>query len=678
MEILAPAGGMEQLIAAIRCGADAVYLGAKAFNARGNAENFENLKEAVSYCHARSVKVYVAVNTLVADDELPALRRVLRDVQESCADAVIIQDLAACRLVRECCPGLSMHASTQMTIHNKAGAQALERLGFSQVVLARELTIDEIRAIHEATSLQLEVFIHGALCMSMSGACYLSSMLGGRSGNRGVCAQPCRLDFTAGNRGHALSLKDLSAIDHLSALREAGVSAVKIEGRMKGPEYVAAAVIAVREAMSGRPYDAQELAAVFSRGGFTDGYLTGKRDLSMFGVRSDADTEASRRAQSAFRSRYQRERPAVPIHMALSLSAKGTQLTASDGALCVTIQGEAPQAANDMPTDYARAFRSLSKSGDTPFYLSDLTLSSDPSEDPPNGWMLPASSLNALRREALEKLLKARQAPMERLFFEQPLPHFAPHKARETPALYARFQSASQLPESVKTDRVVLPLFEISGETVGRFGDKLVAELPAALFPGEETAAREKLLSLKADGLSMALCEQLGAVRIARETGLSVIGGAMLNILNSLSLAEYAALGVSEATVSFELHHQRITALAEGIPRGAVAYGYLPLMRLRCCPAQGPHGCGACDGHPALTDRKGISFPLVCHQRRFQTLLNSIPLNLAGTPLPGIDFQMLYFTIESPETCGRIIEDFITKKAPDTDRTRGLYYRKLI
>jgi putative protease len=287
-EILAPAGGREQLLAAVRCGADAVYLGAKNFNARRNAENFEeeSLADTVAYCHARNVAVHVALNTLVMDSELPLLEAEAASIAESGADAVIAQDLAAAKLIRERCPGIALHASTQMTVHNLAGIHMLEDLGFSRVVLARELSFEEIAMLVSQAAIETEVFVHGALCMCVSGGCYLSSVLGGRSGNRGLCAQPCRLDFDNGERGHALSLKDMSYITHIKELAEAGVASLKIEGRMKRPEYVAAAVTACREALAGREPDLDTLRAVFSRQGFTDGYYTGRRTTEMFGYRS--------------------------------------------------------------------------------------------------------------------------------------------------------------------------------------------------------------------------------------------------------------------------------------------------------------------------------------------------------------------------------------------------------
>ena len=294
-EILAPAGNEEQLRASVFAGADAVYLGASGFNARRRAGNFgdDALREAIAFCHERGVRVYVTVNILISDGELEELISLARLLNDAGADGVILQDLAAAAVFRRCCPQMRLHASTQMTIHNAAGMRALRELGFSRAVPARELELCELSALSGAAGLEVESFVHGALCMSVSGCCYISSMLGGRSGNRGLCAQACRLNFKARGREYALSLKDMSYIDRIGELSDAGVCSLKIEGRMKRPEYAAAAVNACVQARAGEPYDLRNLQDVFSRSGFTDGYLDGRRDLSMFGYRRYEDVTAA-------------------------------------------------------------------------------------------------------------------------------------------------------------------------------------------------------------------------------------------------------------------------------------------------------------------------------------------------------------------------------------------------
>ena len=326
MEVLAPVGAREQLIAAVRSGADAVYLGTKDFNARKNADNFDgdDLKEAIKYAHGRGVRVYVALNTVITDSELQTAVDTVKAVATAGADAVIVQDLAMYRIVKEVCPDMPLHASTQMSVHNVEGAKELEKLGFCRIVPARELSLDELRAIRENVGIELEVFVHGALCMSVSGQCYFSAMLGSRSGNRGRCAQPCRLPFKLkGGNGYALSLKDSSLCNYLKELEAMGVKSAKIEGRMKRPEYVSAAVRACREGLdNGKVSEktAETLKSVFSRTGFTDGYYKGKRDKNLFGYRQKEDvTSATNKLLSEIRNSYKDEPKAVGLNMSLSL-----------------------------------------------------------------------------------------------------------------------------------------------------------------------------------------------------------------------------------------------------------------------------------------------------------------------------------------------------------------------
>ena len=319
MQILAPAGNADSLAAAVRSGADAVYLGAGAFNARRNAENFGpgGLKAAIEYCHGRGVEVHVTLNTLIRDEEREAFLQTAREVIEAGADAVIVQDMGAAAYLRRLCPELPLSASTQMAIHNAAGAKKMEEMGFFQAVLARELSLKEIKYIHDNTNIRLETFVHGAHCMSVSGMCYMSAALGERSGNRGLCAQPCRLNFVCRGREYALSLKDLSFVAHIKELEQAGVTTLKIEGRMKRPEYVAAAVTAVRQARAGEQPDMEGLKKIFSRSGFTDGYLMGRRNLSMFGVRTEADARESRDVLGQMAGLYRREFPGVGVDITL-------------------------------------------------------------------------------------------------------------------------------------------------------------------------------------------------------------------------------------------------------------------------------------------------------------------------------------------------------------------------
>lgn len=674
-EILAPVGGAEQLLAAVRCGADAVYLGGKLFNARRNAANFgeTDLSEGVAYCHARGVKVYVTVNTLVMDSERESLEEEAARIAASGADAVIIQDMAVLRLFAGRYPSIKRYASTQTAVHNVDGARFLRDLGFDSVVLARELTLPEMEAVCSAVPLKMEAFIHGAHCMSVSGACYLSSMLGGRSGNRGLCAQPCRLDWRCGKREYALSLKDLSLIPHIREMADAGVNSFKIEGRMKRPEYVAAAVTACKNALEGRAYDTETLRAVFSRGGFTDGYLTGQRDGTMFGYRTKEDVTGAEGVLKGLAALYRAETPRVPVDARFTLREDGAALTVSDGQNEASAHFGAPERAAHRPLDEETAKRSLSKMGGTPFYVRDFRVSLA------EGLTLPASALNAMRREALDALLARRgaTAPHE----ARPFAFTAPRRyaaAAKEPALWGRFCAAGQLARADAFDQLLLPAEEITPALIERLGGKLVAELPAMLFPCDEATFEKRLEGLVALGVRAMYANNIYGVELGRRLGCRVHGGFGLNVTNTEALLQYEALGVSSMTVSFELSMAKLRALGGTLPRGAVCYGRLPLMHFRNCPVRAAIGCAGCGGTGTLTDRFQVDFPVACAQKRGSVLLNSVPLDIADKALGGLDYRLLYFTVEAAREAEAITERFLHAQKTEKPHTGGLYYRELL
>ena len=667
MEVLAPAGGREQLIAAVYSGADAVYLGTKGFNARRKADNFgeDELKKAVAWCHGRGVRVHVTVNTLVTDSELPALFDTVREVAGSGADAVILQDLAAAALFREHVPDLPRHASTQMSIHNADGARLAQELGFSRVILARELSLAEIKRIREAVDIELECFVHGALCMGVSGQCLLSAFLGDRSGNRGLCAQPCRLDFRAGERGYALSLKDACLIPHCRELAEAGVTSLKIEGRLRRPEYVAAAVDACRKALRGEEPELGDLERVFSRSGFTDGYLRGKRDLSMFGRRTEEDKADSAAVLGKLSGLYRRENSRVRVDMALKLKpGEPVELTASDGQRSVTVTGPAPEPVRSQAPDFRGQ---LERTGGTPFLLGELALDADP------GW---TAKLNPLRREALDKLLEAREQtapwPVEGEFLPPP-----PGRNRAQPKLRLRFETKEQFFDLPEAEALYLPIEELDGELTEAYGHKLIGELPRLVFPGGEKALEEKLLALEERGLRTLCAGNPGTVRLGRRLGFRISGGFDLNILNSRALSEWAALGIGETLLSPEIRMAGVEKLGGSIPKGIVAYGHLPLMLYRCCPMQGKKGCLGCDGRRQLTDRQGEKFTVLCHRKQFSSLLNPVPLYVSDRDLRGLDFQLAYFTVEDAGTCRAVAARMAAGEPFEGRRTLGPYYRSM-
>lgn len=680
-EILAPAGGEAQLRAAVLCGADAVYLGLRGFNARAGAENFDEntLPQTVGWCHARGVRVYVTLNTLVTDRELPQWLHSLDAVAAAGVDGVLVQDLGLARIIRQRYPTLPLHASTQMTIHNLAGARLLEEMGFAQVVLARELSKEEIAAICAGTSMRCEVFVHGALCMSVSGQCYLSSVLGERSGNRGRCAQPCRLDFKSHGRGYALSLKDLTLTDRLRELEALGVASFKIEGRLKRPEYVAAAVTACRQSLAGEVPDLETLQSVFSRSGFTDGYYTGQRDLSMFGTRTREDAAAAAAVLGKLSALTRNEVGRLPVDMVLTMApGEPATLAVTDGTHRVEVAGEVPQTALTRPTDEELARRALEKCGGTPFYLQDLTCHIG------EGLMLPLSALNRLRAAALTALAEARSVVV-------PYPQ-APASAGEpagrarpagAPRLGCRLAAAAQMTPAIRrgAGRLSLPLHELAErpELLETGAERWVAELPAFCAPQQEEAVMRALRKLKEQGLTATLCGNLGSLLMAREAGLRIIGDYGLNIINSPAAQQAAALGCDEITLSFECERNAARNIHSPIPIGVIAYGRLPLMLLRNCPGKTAAGCGDCRGINHITDRRGEDFPLQCQNRQYTHLLNPRPLFLSDR-LPEwdfCDFLTLRFTTETPAECDEVLKMYQTGAAPAGSFTRGLYYRTL-
>lgn len=403
IEILAPAGSMEALTAAVRCGANAVYLGTKELNARRTADNFDSaqLQQAVNYCHSHNVRVYLTANILVSDSEMRTACQTIKEALDCPVDGFIVQDLGLAKVIRENFPAAKLHASTQCSVNTPEGVKALEKLGFSRVVIPREMSIDEIREIRKSTNAELELFVHGALCMCVSGQCYLSAMIGGRSGNRGLCAQPCRLAFSADNSGSFdLSLKDLSLISRIKEIENAGIISLKIEGRMKRPEYVAAAVTACKKAIDGR-FDANDekiLKSVFSRSGFTDGYFTGKR-LDMFGTRQKEDVVSAKEVLKDLSHLYDNENPLIPVDFQLVFKAnQPILLTAETDNAKAELSSDVPEAALNRPLSEEDLKQRISKLGGTQYYMRSFEA------DMEDGLIVRAGTLNKLRRDIVEKL----------------------------------------------------------------------------------------------------------------------------------------------------------------------------------------------------------------------------------------------------------------------------------
>ena len=679
IEILAPCGSFAALTAAVRSGADAVYLGLDRFSARAFADNFDEytLARAVRYCRLHGVKVHTAVNTLVSDDELEGALKAAQSAYEAGVDAFIVQDLGLAALIKKACPGAELHASTQLTVHTPEGARFLYENGFDRVVLAREMSRQEIAGVVKSCPVQTEVFVHGALCMCVSGQCYLSAMLGGRSGNRGRCAQPCRLPFSVkGGTGHDLSLKDNCIINSLKELEELGVTSAKIEGRMKRPEYVAAAVSACREAAdSGRADDESldRLRSVFSRSGFTDGYYTGRLGREMFGTRSKDDvTAATDKLLARIRTEYKDEAQSRDVSFTLIIEyGKPSKLTAESGGKTVTVTGDLPQKAQKVALSAEKAQAQLSKTGGTAFRAAEVKARLG------EGLTLPASEINAMRRGALEKLTALFEQPPERKREDVLIPAVKPYRKSGKTALRACFKSCF-VPEDFKEcELVFVPLFSDIGEIarLKESGFNVGVKVPRVIFGGEE-AAEKVLLDAKAAGVTDAWCGNIGTAALALRLGMSVHGGFSLNVFNSQSLDFLEKAGLEDTEVSIELTAKQIARLGGTIRRGVAAYGHLPLMITRNCPNKNGSGCSKCGGRSTITDRRGTQFTLMC-EGGCTELLNSDALVLSDKldDFACADFLTLCFTYETPEECVRILDMYRSGGKSGGNLTRGLYYR---
>ena len=685
IEILAPVGNEEMLRAAVFSGADAVYLGFSGFNARTSANNFDadTLKDAVRFCHARGVAVHVALNTTVYGGELPALEAAIRAVAASGADAVICQDLAVATLIGRIAPQLPRHGSTQMSVHSLQGALELKELGFTRVVLARELSLPEVEHITKHCGIETECFVHGALCMCVSGQCYMSAFLGGRSGNRGSCAGPCRLPFEANalpegkpGRLHHLSLKDNSVIDQLDRLQALGVASAKIEGRLRTPEYVAAAVSACLAGREGRAYDRDLLKNAFSRSGFTSGYLDGKIDGTMFGVRSEADAEQTKKTLPMLRELYRRERSRVPVKMKLEIEEGGEKLTVmdADGNKAFAYGDAEPQPARTDPTESLH--RSLAKTGGTPFAASaeDITVEMDGGP-----WFVPGSAVNELRREALDALLKKREVLRPWPTTDEHVPALPLRTLPSRRTLRARFENWEQVPERALggIEYLILPIAQ-ADRVPREWRAKTLLELPRVMFGRLEEDTARRIAATQDAGFAGYEVSNIAHLRLCR--GLPMSGSFGLNITNQLAAQFYADNGLGSMLILPEVKDSDISTIApthdgRPVPTGVLVYGHMPLMVTRACPLQNIHDCAHCDKTGVLTDRKAKKFPVRCGLG-VRTIYNPVPIYMGDKPgALTVDYGVAYFTLESREEAAQIL-DMIRTHAPfEGDFTRGLYFK---
>lgn len=689
-ELLAPAGSMESLQAAVRCGADAVYVGAKQFSARANAENFDAiaLKEAAQICHLSGVKLYLALNTLLFDDEFSGLDALIAAMADAGIDACIVQDFGVAAYLQKCIPQMPLHASTQMTIHTVSGVKAAARLGFRRVVLARELSCDKIAEICSAANamgVEIEVFVHGAHCMSVSGQCFLSAAMGGRSANRGCCAQPCRLSFTADEvqrNAHALSLRDMCLIDSVDKLCEIGVSSLKIEGRMKRPEYVAAAVSAYRDALDGRKPDIETLRAVFSRSGFTDGYFANRR-VNMFGTREKEDVLAAQTVYRQLHELYQKPRKTTVLDASYRIvEGQASALTVTDDeGHSATACGEFPQIAETRPSDLEHLQQSFQKLGDTIYSSGRVSAVLD------GQTMLSTASLNALRRAACEELNQCRikeNTPIyQRKAWDTPI--LRKNRVKIKPKIWLQIRKFQQLQSlgslADKIDRFLIPLNELS--SFMNMGVKIPYEkciiVPPRYIVNEKQISM-LLQSAKKLGFSDVLCNHIGVVEVGRELDMVLHGGFGLHISNQYAFASPLLDSLEDVLISPETPWNFVKRLSlQEHPVGCVVYGKLPLMLTRNCPIQAQVGCKSCQH--TLFDRKGSRLFTGCSRYGdnpdYTEIFNSVPIWTADK-MDLFDFSeylLLSMSSELPEQTRDIVSAYVdgTSQYMPEKFTRGFH-----
>ena len=691
IELLSPAGSMEALRAAVCNGADAVYLGADTFNARINARNFSaaDLQEAVVYCHVRGVKVHLTLNTLVLDREMPRAAELIRLAASCGVDAFIVQDLGMVSLCRQLAPDVPIHASTQMSIHSLEGVMEAAALGCSRVVLARELPAEEIAHICKKSPVEIEVFVHGALCMCYSGQCYLSSVIGRRSGNRGQCAQPCRLPYGYGrfeSTRYPLSLKDNCLAGELDELRRMGVASIKIEGRMKRPEYVAIVTRAYRTVLNGgklTPSDLQELETAFSRQGFTDGYFRGQTGSDMFGRRQEGEDTADLFASA--RATYEQGEPQrIGVRFyAMIRRGEPAQLAVEDpdGNLCRT-RGPVPEQAVYRSLTPQDLEQQLKKTGGTPYLCTAVRSSLDPD------LMLPASAINAMRRDVIAELTakRGRAAPARLNAYDEP-PRY--DGIAGEPQLTIAVRTAGQITSrmlSMKPTVLYVPLSELAEhpDLPQRVGveTQLAAILPRVIWSGELAPVARQLRTVYEMGVRQVLAGNLGQLHIARAAGFAVRGDFGLNIVNSRAMRYLREQGLDSQLLSFELTLPQIRDISKAVPAELLIYGRLPLMLMENCVMKNRTGICACQtGTVRLVDRVGEEFPIVKDPGTCRNvLLNGKKLYLLDKKdaLRGMGLWALrlQFTTENPGEIDKVLMDYQGRAVFDAGSyTRGLYSR---
>ena len=690
IELLSPAGSPESVIAAVQNGADAVYLGLGDFNARRGAKNFtdEEFRKAMRYCRVRGCKVYVTLNTLVGDREMQAAVDAARLASDEGADGLIVQDLGMSAAIRRALPDIPLHASTQMSIHNLAGVEAAAEMGMTRAVLARELSLEQIRFITQHASIETEVFVHGALCFCHSGQCYMSALIGRRSGNRGACAQPCRMQYSLGGRmdDYPLSLKDNCLVDRLQELEDAGVASLKIEGRMKRPEYTAIVTQIYAKALKEHRKPTREemntLEQAFSRDGFTQGYLNGDRK-DMFGVRGEPERETEKLFNAARRNYAEGEARRVPVHFytVCETDQPIRAIAFDDDGHRAIAEGPVPEEAKRQGLTETYLTDQMIKTGGTPYQVVENRAKVD------RGLFLPAAAINELRRKLISQLSEARsEAPTRRSLAMPPPPR--DEQVYIDPVRIYQVRTADQLSEELaelKPDYLYVPAmvmaddYELIRPFVDR-GTRPVAVLPRIITDDQLPIVYRALEKLFSFGVNEALIGNLGQIVLARQAGMKVRGDFGLNMFNSYSLDVLREAGFLSATASFELRLSQIRDLRKPLPVEAIVYGRLPLMISDQCIIKNSAGRCSCQNPAQLSDRMGSVFPVVQDFGCRNVIYNAHKLYLADKQedifAAGLWGARLMFTTETQRECIEVAKGYMGQSnyRPNI-LTRGLYYR---
>jgi putative protease len=723
VELLAPAGSFASMKAAVAAGADAVYMGGPRFGARAYADNPDELGmlEAIDYVHLHGRRLYMTVNTLFKEEELGALYGYLLPYYKRGLDGVIVQDLGALRLIREAFPGLELHASTQMTITSAYSAKRMKQLGCCRVVPARELSLEEIRHIYEETGLEIECFVHGALCYCYSGQCLMSSLIGGRSGNRGRCAQPCRLPYSTDHGGSReqflLNLKDLCTLDILPQILQAGVYSMKIEGRMKSPRYTAGVVSIYRkyvdlylkygeEGYYVEPEDKKALLDLFDRGGFTEGYYGQHNGKDMVALGAKPGFREGNQAlfDHLDKNFVEKEVKEEICGAAQFKEGESSAFTLTHGDVSVTVYGQAPQAAQNQPMSREKAEKQLNKTGNTPFCFKEL------SADIEGALFMPVQALNELRRMGLEALNQAILGQWSRNEAGEPQNLENQPASGEVlpesgfPAFTASVQNESQLEPLLsckETGAIYLDstgfepdTWQAMAERCHKAGKQCFLILPhifrthaIKVFAG----AKRKLLEAGFDGL---LVRTLEEVQWMEEEGIGLPFGldASVYAWNHAAVRTLKETGAAFLTMPWELNSRELGPVVsaceeEKLPSQLIVYGHAPMMVSAQCITRTTGGCSHKKGLLYMKDRTGAMLPVQNHcDFCYNTILNPLPLSLLGSAglieKMGISSIRLQFTVENRETVEKILSAFVTSfvkgqeaEEPVKDFTRGHFKR---